>query len=264
MSALAREQERLLRALWQARPEDAARLLEDWTQGANPAGYERMVRGVRAYRSNGRALAVRALEGAYPVVAQLLGEDNFTPLAHRLWLEHPPARGDLAQWGAQLPACIEALPELAAEEPYLADVARLEWALHCAATAPDGAADTASFALLMQRDPAQLALRIAPGTQLLASRWPAASIVLAHLHGGPSLEQAGQRVRDRVGETALVWRDGLRPRVRAVDAAEQAFITALQERRSLADALQAAPQLDVGQWLAPAVQSGLVLGAQAL
>lgn len=264
MSALAHQQQRLLRALWEPHPQDAARLLEDWTPGADPAAYERMVRGLRAYRSNGRALAVRALEGAYPVVAQLLGEDNFAPLAHRLWLQHPPACGDVAQWGAQLPACIEALPELAAEEPYLADVARLEWALHRAATAADAAADAASFALLLERDPAQLALRLAAGTQLLASRWPVASIVLAHLQGEPSLEQAGQRLREGVAETALVWREGLWPRMRAVEAAEHAFIAALQEKRRLADALQAAPQFDVGQWLAPAVQSGLVLGAQLL
>jgi hypothetical protein len=264
VSDLARQQERLLRALWQARPDDAARLLEDWSCGDEATGSERMVRGLRAYRSNGRALAVRALEGAYPVVAQLLGEENFASLAHRLWMQHPPACGDVAQWGAELAACIEALPELAAEEPYLADVARLEWTIHCSATAADGAADTASFALLMEQDPAQLTLRLCPGTQLLASAWPAASIVLAHLEGEPSLERAGQRLRDGVAETALVWREGLRPRVRVVDAAERPFIVALQERRSLADALQAASQLDVQQWLAPAVQSGLVLGVQPL
>lgn len=264
MSDLAHQQERLLRALWQAQPHDAERLLEDWCSGDAAAGYARMVRGLRAYRSNGRALAVRALEGAYPVVAQLLGEENFAPLAQRLWAQHPPARGDMAQWGAQLAACIEGLPELAAEEPYLADVARLEWALHRAATAADGAADTASFALLMEKDPAQLTLRLCPGAQLLASAWPAASIVLAHLEGEPSLEQAGQRLRGGVAETALVWREGLRPRVRVAGAEERPFIAALQEGRSLADALQAAFQLDVRQWLAPAVQSGLVLGVQPL
>lgn len=264
MSALARQQERLLRALWQARPEDAARLLEDWADGEGAAAYSRMLRGLRAYRSNGRALAVRALQGAYPVIAQLLGEENFVPLAHRLWLEHPPTRGDVAQWGAALAACIEALPDLARAEPYLADVARLEWALHCAASAADPAADTASFALLMERDPAQLTLRLAPATQLLASRWPVASIALAHLEGEPSLEQAGQRLQAGVQETALVWREGLRPRVRVADAAERPFITALQEQRSLDDALQAAPDLDVQQWLAAAVQSGLVLAALPL
>lgn len=264
MSALARQQERLLRALWQARPEEAARLLEDWTAGEGADASGRMVRGLRAYRSNGRALAVRALEGAYPVVAQLLGEDNFAPLAHRLWLAHPPERGDVAQWGGQLAAGIEALPELAAEEPYLADVARLEWALHRVASAADGALDGASFALLAQHEAAQLTLRLAPGSALVASRWPVASIVLAHLQGDPTLEQAGQRLRDGVAETALVWREGLRPRVRRADRSEQPFIAALQERRSLADAFEAAPELDFNQWLAPAVQSGLVLGAVLL
>lgn len=264
MSALAHQQQHLLRALWQARPDEAARLLEDWAQADGADAHDRLVRGLRAYRSNGRALAVRALQGAYPVVAQLLGDENFTPLAHRLWLQSPPEHGDVAQWGADLAPCIESLPELVAEEPYMPDVARLEWAMHCAATAADGTRDEASFALLMQREPAELTLLLAPGTQVLASRWPVASIVLAHLEGEPSLEEAGRRLREGTSEIALVWREGLRPRVRALDPTEQPFIVALQEKRDLADALQAAPELDLQQWLPHAVQTGLVLGVGLL
>uniref|UniRef100_UPI0018067F3F HvfC/BufC family peptide modification chaperone n=1 Tax=Ramlibacter sp. TaxID=1917967 RepID=UPI0018067F3F len=215
---------------------------------------------LRAYRSSGRELACRALAGAYPVTAQLLGQENFGALAVSLWLRHPPGRGDIAQWGAQLASHVEMLPDLAAEEPYLADVARLEWALHGAATAADAERDVASFALLMEQEPAQLRLRLCPGAAGIGSQWPVASIVLAHLHGEPSLEQAGERLRARVAESALVWRDGVRPRVRPLDSAEAPFIASLLHGDSLDAALQAAPQLDFNAWLAGAVQSGLVLG----
>jgi hypothetical protein len=41
--------------------------------------------GYTAYRRNAGAIALRALEGAYPVVAQLVGPQAFAALAHRLW-----------------------------------------------------------------------------------------------------------------------------------------------------------------------------------
>jgi hypothetical protein len=257
MSELAQQQQALLAALWDSRHEDAAARLPGFAEQGAQA-----VRGLRAYRTNGRELAARALAGAYPVVAQLLGEDNFRALARSLWLAQPPQRGDMAQWGGELATHIESLPELAEAEPYLADVARVEWALHRAATAADAEPDFASFQLLAQLDPAQLALRLAPGTALLSSPWPAASIVLAHLQGEPSLQQAGELLRGRVAETALVWRQGLKPGLRGLAAPEAVFLAALQDRRSLADSLQAAPELNFNEWLAPAVQSGLVTGAE--
>lgn len=258
MSALADQQQALLRALWQPRPEDALATVAPHAQDMNDP---LLLRGLRAYRSNGRLLACRALAGAYPVVAQLLGEENFDALAVSLWLAHPPLRGDLAQWGSDLASHIAGLPDLAQEEPYLPDVARLEWALHAAATAPDAERDAASFALLMEREPAQLCLRLCPGAACIGSSWPAASIVLAHLQGEPSLEEAGARLRAGAAEAALVWRDGLRARLRLLDPAETPFVAALLRGGTLDAALQSAPHLDFNAWLAGAVQSGLVLGA---
>ena len=243
---LAGQQNDLLRALWQPRDD---------------APYAR--RGLAAYRSNGLELARRALAGAYPVVAQLLGEENFTAVAQGLWAQHPPQRGDVAQWGEDLAQHIESLPDLSAQEPFMADVARVEWLLHGAATAADASLDTASLQLLAQEDPAAFTLLLAPGTACLASTWPVASIINAHLLGEPALEEAVRRLRGGFAEAALVWREGFKPRLREALAGEPAFIAALQERRSLADSLQAAPELDFNQWLAPAVHNGLVVGAAA-
>jgi hypothetical protein len=56
----------------------------------------------------------------------------------------------------------------------------------------------------------------------------------------------------------------LRPDVRLAQPGEHEFIAALQDGRSLADSLQAAPGLDFGPWLALAVQEQLLLGAVSL
>ena len=63
---------------------------------------------------------------------------------------------------------------------------------------------------------------------------------------------------------AVVWREGLAPRVRAALEGEARFIGALQERRSLPDALLAAPEIDFAGWLAGAVPAALVIGAEPL
>lgn len=253
MNALAVQQQALLAALWDRGVDEAAdRVRAHVVPGALS------LRGLRAYRSNGRALAVRALQAAYPAVAQMLGEENFTAVAHALWLTRPPAHGDVALWGGALPDWLQAQPALMAQEPFLPDVARVEWALHAAATAADAVADMASFTLLQTHEADQITLALCPGASVLASAWPVVSLVGSHTEGGVTLDEAAHRLREGTAECALVWREGLQPRLRALAAAEAAFLLAVDEGRSLAQALAAAPGLAFDHWLAPAVQSGLV------
>ena len=264
MSALIEQQQALLQALWVARPDDAVAHLQGHARFEGARGHAQMVRGLRAYRSNGRELAARALAGAYPAIASLLGDENFAPLARSLWLVRPPQRGDLAHWGGELPRHIYTLPELAQAEPYLADLARVEWALHEAASAADGVLDAASFDLLQQRDPSEVTLLLAPGTSCIRSEWPVASLALALHEGEAALDVARQALTERAAETALVWRQGLKPRLRPARPGEEEFIAALQDRRSLLDSLASAPQFELDDWLAAAVHGGLLLGAQPL
>jgi len=222
-------------------------------------------RGLQVYRANQAELAERTLASTYPVTCQLIGNESFEPLARHFWRQHPPERGDLGQWGAQLPEFLDAAPQLA-DEPYLGDVARIEWALHCAATAPDAVLDAASFALLSRADDAQpVSLLPSPGTLTLASIYPVVSIVNAHLPGGPALDEAAELLRLGHGEYALVWRQGFKPRIRTLSPAEYHLITALSKGLSLEAALDQAaavePAFDFNAWLGAAVQTGLITAA---
>ncbi len=254
MSLLAQQQQALLALLFDW-PNDVA--------SKNIAVYAdtTWARGQKVYQSNGHALAGNALRAAYPVMAQLLGDESFDALARAHWHAQPPLRGDAAQWGGTLANWVQASDPLAAE-PYLPDVATLEWALHRAASAADGVSDAASFALLTEHDPAHLLLLLSPGCATLRSAWPVVSIVNAHLHHTPSLVQAGQLLRDGVGEEALVWRSGLQALVREAQPGEAVLVAALLAGHTLGDALHQAPDLDIGAWLPMAVQTGLLLGAR--
>jgi len=254
MSLLAQQQQALLALLFD-RPNDVAS--ENIAAYADPA----WARGQKVYQANGHALAGSALPAAYPVMAQLMGDESFDALARALWHAQPPLRGDAAQWGGTLANWVQASEQLVTE-PYLADVATLEWALHCAASAADGEMDSASFALLTDHDPADLLLLLSPGCATLRSAWPVVSIVNAHLRHTPSLAQAGQRLRDGAREDAVVWRSGLQSLVREAQPGEAALVAALLAGDTLDEALHQAADLDIGAWLPMAVQTGLLLGAR--
>lgn len=268
--SLAQQQHALLRAL-RGRPgataaDAAATPLLDLLDARHP----QTARGLAAYRANGHALAERALSAAYPVVAALIGRDNFAPLARDLWQRHPPQCGDLAQWGDTLPRFLDTNAQLA-DVPYLSDVARAEWALHRAAGAADAAPDLASFARLAQEDPQGLALTLAPGSAVIASPHPVASLVSAHRLGEPSLAVAALRLREGLGEHALVWRQGLRPRIAPIAPAAAALVLALLAGADLPQALDAAcahatpaEAFDFTAWLNAAVTDGLVTGVHRL
>ena len=203
------------------------------------------------------------MQAAYPVMAQMLGDEAFAMLARDFWRAHPPVRGDLAQWGAELGDWVQGHAQLAGE-PFLGDVARVEWALHRAASAADLEPQPATFALLSTMEPDGLTLQLSSGTRVVSSAYPVASIVAAHLHGNPTLEVVGARLRAGEGESAVVWRQGFKPQVAPCSAAEADFVRALQSGASLLSALAQAGNLDFNPWLTSAVQNGLVLGARPL
>ena len=265
--------------------------LASWAGGGLRIG-----RGLQVYQANAGALAERALAAAYPVVAQILGPESLARLARALWRQQPPLQGDVATWGAglaQFLADAEANAEANADAndnhndngpcrsnlPYLPDVARLDWAVHLAASAADAATAPGAFDCLADTDPAGLWLQPRPGTALLQSLHPVVSIWSAHHEdmAGNVERFADPRAALARGqrETALVWRQGWRVRVAALDDEDAAFTRVLLQGASLAHALDTLdtvdamnvppdrPSFDFQTWLATSLTRGWLLGASA-
>ena len=237
-------QQMLLRALWR---DDAA--LQGWVRGPS-------LQGLTAYRSNAGALAERALGSAYPTIAALVGTESFAALARHFWHEHPPVRGDVGEWGEALPAFIAASPQLA-DEPSLADCARLDWTVHTATRAADvpGTWPPALDALATT-DPSQLRVQLAAGAAVVASRWPIVAIWRAH-HAGESFDDVRAAFAAAREETAFVCRDdGFAVHVEALDAADADFTAALIGGHSLAAALdETDDRFSFDRWLERALRS---------
>ena len=222
-------------------------------------------RGLPVYRANAGALAERALAAAFPTVLQLLGDESFAALARALWHTAPPARGDLAEWGAALPGYI-ADDEQLADEAYLADVARLEWAVHVAASAADAAGAPEGLHLLADHDPAALFVRLQAGGALLASAHPIVTLWHAHRSQG---EDRFAAVRAAFaagrGEQAWVRRRGWQVEVLALSEPTARFTGALLAGRSLGSALaeageagEAGEGFDFEPWLLAALRDGAI------
>jgi hypothetical protein len=226
-------QQLLVSALW--READPAALQGWLRQDLTAAAH-----GLAAYRGNAGAIAERALVGAYPTVAALVGEEAFAALARDFWRHDAPERGDLGEWGAALPEFIAASVALASE-PYLADSARLDWLVHRASRASDAPEEPPALEALADGAADDLRLLLRPGCALLSSAWPVAAIWQAHQRDG---EDRFAEVRTAFaagrGDNAFVWRDGFAVRVDALDDASAAFTRSMHLGASLADALDAA------------------------
>jgi len=218
----------------------------------------RALRGLQAYRVNAHASAERALGAAFPTVRQLIGEEGFDRFAQLYWRDEPPVRGDLAEWGASLPAWLSS-QEVLREWPYLADCARLDWALHRCERAADASFDAASAARLGDTDPSRLAIAFMPGLSLVDSRWPIATIHRAHHQSDVSFDDVREAMAREQAESVIVFRQGWKAVQATLDSATAHWTRQLLEGCDLATALARAGEgFDFTAWLTLAITSNWV------
>ena len=115
-----------------------------------------------------RSLA-NALAGNFPTVQALVGADFFRQIAGAFVARHLPTQPVLAEYGSDFAGF------LAAEEamhglPYLADAARLDWALNVAFHSPRSSG--VDLAGLSPKALLSRVLTLAPGAALVRSRYP--------------------------------------------------------------------------------------------
>jgi hypothetical protein len=161
------------------------RLVQDAVLGADPtllspalveAGAEALGR-IEVYREHFVESLTVALGEVYPVTRRLVGESCFRRFARAHLDARPPLDPRLSRYGDAFASTIDEVG-VRAKAPYLADVARLEWALHeagDAAAAPCELPDTCAVT-------ADARVRFVRSMRLLRSDWPIDSIWRAH-HG---------------------------------------------------------------------------------
>ena len=214
---------------------------------------------VGIYRHHAFGTLGAALQNTFPVVCRLVDKRFFAYAAHEYLREHPPHSRCLVEYGADFADFLARFPPCR-KLPYLADVARFEWALNIANTVRKVTSLQAeTLAAIPPGEAAYVAFRLQPSLSYFASPWPIDTIWQANLEdevppidlttGGASLE-----IR-RAGE-AVVWR--------RLDPGTFAFRTALADGLVLAAAMSAAtlrdPAFDLTVALRHVFSEGLAVG----
>lgn len=212
--------------------------------GAAPAfaiaGAHSAAARIAIYRRNVFANYRNALGATYPVVQRLVGEPFFITAVDDFVRAHPSRGGDLNVYGDAFGAFLAGYRP-ARELPYLADVARLEWAIDEANRAADStwAPDIVLGTLAIaapERLPA-LRMHLEPSCRLIASAFPVLRIWQVNQPGYDGDESVSL---DEGPDHLLVRRAAEGIALQRIAAAEFAWLATLAARASLALAIERA------------------------
>jgi hypothetical protein len=210
------------------------------------------------YRNNVAVGLLDALAARFPVTQQIVGEAFFKTMARLFIAEHLPKSPLMMFYGDEFPDFIAAF-EPANDLAYLPDLARLEAACTRAYHAED--ADPLNPAILQTIAPEDLEhvhFGLHPSAEIVPSPHPIVTIFAMHRGGIPLGE-----ITDWHGEDALVVRPCLDVDVHCLSPGGTAFLRALGNGRSLAEAVENAvaadPGFDLGIHLALLFSAGLAV-----
>jgi hypothetical protein len=173
---------------------------------------------------------VDALREDYPLLARLLGDEEFFSLCAAYVRAHPSRHPSLSRLGSALPGFLR---ERDGERADLAGLAALEWARAEAFVAPDASPLDETGLRSLGEDAASARLVLVPSVRLLSLGYDAAALwadLEAQRQPGPALP----------GPTSLlVWRKGFEVFHAEVSPEELAALSAVRRGATLGEACEA-------------------------
>jgi hypothetical protein len=210
------------------------------------------------YRNTFYGTLTNALRLSYPAVHRLVGAAFFEAAAQKLLEDAPPRSAYLDDYGGAFPDFLARFPP-ASSVAYLADVARLEWAVNRALHAPDVAPFDAA-ALLGVAEGNHNGVRFVPHPSigLVHVNYPADTIWRAVL----ARDDAALHAIDLADAPVwlLVQRFATDIDVKRLSEPAWRFTEALCEGRSLQAAVDLASDTDVSAVLAEHLAAGRFIG----
>jgi putative DNA-binding protein len=213
---------------------------------------------LNVYRNTAIDVLTTALRLAYPAVHRLVGGEFFEGVARIFIEEEPPRSAYLEGYGAAFPNFLAGFPRAAAL-PYLAGVARLEWAVNRALHAPDiEVFDLSHLSAVDPADYGRIVFATHPTIGLVHANHPVDAVWRAVL----AQDDAAMATID-VGSGPvwlLVQRLETRVDVRRINEKEWQFAAQLCAGRPLQAALDATPDFDAATALAEHLAAGRFTG----
>ncbi|MBC2669783.1 putative DNA-binding domain-containing protein [Novosphingobium piscinae] len=184
-----------------------------WLVEADEAAGARLgpTAGLAVYQNNYRASLMGSLEATFPRLELWLGSSAFAAAAAHYADQHPPHSWTLDAFGARF---ADALVGLYPDDPEVAELARIEWAVGQAFVAADAAPVDPAMLAAVNWDTAGLQFVQSLVRLELVSNADALWLALV------AEEQPPAVVVERSATTLLVWRQGFESVMRRADPAE--------------------------------------------
>lgn len=206
-----------------------------------------------AYQHNYQGGLIEALKIAYPQILSLVGEAFFQQLAYEYLECHPLTESNHSRYGEYLSQFIAKLSinnQALTPLPYLADVAKSDWALYLSYYAATRSQfDVKAFSQLEVSSQTHAMFHIADDIHLIDSRWPLAQLWQFYIEGsqGMHLERAEQP------QTFIVHRPEYKPQLCVLSEVEADLLHAIK-RGTRIDSLpessaELLPRLIVKGWV---------------
>ena len=191
---------------------------------------------LKIYRNNIISNLTAALRSTYPLIEKLTGEEFTLGLFRAFIHANPPHEASLNRYGAHLDAFIKTFAP-AKSLPYLADVARMEWALNEAYYAPDDQPlISADLKTLPRENLADIHLPLRSSVRLLASQWPL--LAIRDFCFKENRDASETLNLDQGGCRIMVYRSGLVADFLPLEHAEFTMFLVLRDGTRLGEALE--------------------------
>ena len=213
---------------------------------------------LQIYRNNLFTSLTNALQAIYPSIQRLVGEGFFKYLAHSYIRAHPSQSGNLHDFGQELAPFIAQF-EPAATVPYLADVARLEWAQHEVFHAADHSPlDLQRLSAVPDELQTELRFCFHPASRLISSPYPVLKIWQACRDEHETVQTISANDES---EQILVVRQQGKIELHRLTRAEYAFLKALAGGYRLGTAYERATEVNERFDLATTLQKHIALSS---
>lgn len=228
---------------------------------AKPPGLP--ARRLAVYRNNVATSLAGAMKAQFPAVARLLGDELFSRTALAYVRAEPPRSVLLFEIGQGFGSFLD-LDAALARYPFVADVARLEYAMALAQHAVDATPiDSSSLSGPTESELTRLGFAWHPAARLFESNFPAVSICGQNRDGGEPVP-----ISEWQGEAALITRPAMAVTVRSLPPGGFAFLSAVRAGRPFPVAaergLAADSAFDLAANIAGMFAAGAITGLRLL
>jgi hypothetical protein len=174
------------------------------------------------YRNNVMVSLIDAMGANFPAIKRLVGDAFFISLAREFIIENPPEQPMLFLYGDRFAEFLEQFQSVA-DYPYLADVARVEFAWLQSYHAADIAVlDAAELGAIPAENVGKSKFRLHPATWIFRSIWPAATLMSRNRDGADCSD-----INLANGEDILITRPELDVQTRILPNGGYEFLNAL-------------------------------------